>query len=318
MDNLMRSLLLMVLLMFFGCSSVEKKVIYQEASQEIKIDLVFEKEIRGDILGVSLSKPFGLALDNYGNIFLTDAGNNRIIKFDSSMNPLKQIGGFGSDEGLFNFPTYISIDNGLNLMVSDEKNQRISRYNSQLQYVDEVLFSDEDDPLKFGVPSGITFTNYGEIWIADRDNDQIAIYNNIGKYSHSLGQFGYSGGQLSSPEKIIRDADGDFLVCDAGNKRIVRYDEYANFIDEYSIYLFEYPTSLTIHDGRLFVLDSYSGSIFCLSKNGQFISEIGSKLLGDKTKLLNPSDIIFISKDKILISDRGNNRLVIGKLIIEE
>ncbi len=314
----MRILFLITLLMLLGCSTVEKKVIQQEVSQNVKINLVFEKEIKGSVLGEVLSKPYGLAMNFQGDIFVTDAGNNRILKFDSTLHPLKQFGGFGSDDGHLNFPTYLTFDNGLNLMVSDEKNQRVVRFNSRLLYVDQILFNDEDDPLKFGYPSGISFTNYGETWIADRDNNQIAIFNNIGKYSHSLGQFGYSGGQLSSPEKIVRDRNSDFLVCDAGNRRIVRYDEYANYISEYALDLFEYPQALVVHDNKIFVLDSYSGSIFCLQNNGQFIGEIGAKLLGDKTTLLNPSDLLFISKDKILISDTGNDRLVIGKLIIEE
>lgn len=314
----MRIFILIIILLSLGCSTVKKKVAQEELSQNIKINLVFEKEIKGSILGVSLSKPYGLAMDFQGDIFVTDAGNNRIVKFDSALHPIRQFGGFGSDEGHLNFPTYLTFDNGLNLMVSDEKNQRVVRFNSRLLYVDQILFSDEDDPLKFGYPSGISFTNYGETWIADRDNNQIAIFNNIGKYSHSLGQFGYSGGQLSSPEKIVRDKNNDFLVCDAGNNRIVRYDEYANYINEYVLDLFEYPQSLAIHDDKIFVLDSYSGSIFCLHKNGQFIGEIGAKLLGDKTKLLNPSDLLFISNDRILISDTGNDRLIIGKLIIDE
>ncbi len=318
MEAKMRILLMLILLVSISCSTVEKNVIRQEVSQSIKVDLVFEKEIKGVVFGLPLSKPFGLAVDFKGDVYVADAGNNRILKFDSTMNPLKLFGGFGSDQGLFNFPTYISFDNGLNLMVSDEKNQRIARFNSQLQYVDQILFSDIDDPLKFGYPSGITFTNYGEIWVADRDNNQIAIFNNIGKYSHSLGQFGYAGGQLSSPEKIIRDMNGDFLVCDAGNKRIVRYDEYANYLNEFSLDLFEYPSAVALQQDKLLVLDSDIGSIFIFKKSGQFIGEISSKLLGDKTNLLNPTDLLFISNDRIIISDTGNDRLVIGKLIIEE
>ncbi len=314
----MRIVCLMIFIVTLGCSSVDEKVIPQETTRQLQMNLVFEKELKGEFFGVPLNKPIGVALDYSGNIFIVDAGNNRVLKFDSKLNPLKQIGGFGASEGNFNFPTYISFDNGLNLMVSDEKNRRIARFNSQLQYVDEILFSDEEEPLKFGFPSGISFTNFGEVWIADRDNNQIAIFNNIGKYSHSLGEFGYSGGQLSSPEKIIRDFNGDFLVCDAGNKRVVRYDEYASFQTEFKHDYFEYPTAITIKDEKYFILDSYLGSIFCLDKNGYLIGEIDSKLLGDKANMFNPSDLIFISEDQLLITDTGNDRVVVGKLIIDE
>lgn len=313
----MRLFFLMIMLCTVGCSSTKKDSIPQE-TRAVKIDLVFLREIRGDIFNIPLRQPYGLALDYKGNVFLTDAGNNRIIKFDQDLKPLKQIGGFGSSEGQFNTPTFLSFDNGLNLMVSDEKNRRVARFNSQLIYVDQLDFTDEEDPLKFGYPSGVTFTNYGEVWVADRDNNQIVIFNNIGQYSHSLGEFGASGGQLISPEKIIHDELDNFIVCDAGNKRIVKYDSYGSFVTSYKNSEFVYPISVILQKQKIFVLDSELGSIFCLDKNGQMLDEIPSLLLGDKTQLLNPSDFIFLAPDKILIADTDNNRLVLGKLIIEE
>ena len=314
----MRIFLMMILLISLSCSSAKKSSASPQEVSQIKIDLVFEKEIRGVFFNLNMSKPYGLAVDFQKNIYLSDAGNNRIIKFDRDLKPLRQIGGFGSSEGQFNLPTYISFDNGLNMMVSDEKNRRVARFNSQLLYVDELEFTDEEDPLKFGYPSGITFTNYGEVWIADRDNNQIAIFNNIGKYSHSLGEFGASGGQLQSPEKIIRDQQDNFLVCDAGNKRIIKYDSYGSYVQDFKNVDFEYPISVLLYQDKMFVLDSELGSIFCMDKNGQMLAELPSLLLGDKTALLNPSDFIFIAPDKILIADTDNNRLVLGKLIIEE
>ncbi len=318
MRNYSLSFFLFAALLLLSCAAVENKNVLPEISKSFKIDFLFEKEIKGTFYGATLLKPFGLAVDFEGNVYLADAGNNRLLKFDSDFKATRKIGGLGTTEGSFNYPTFITFDNGLNLMVSDEKNQRVARFNSQLQYVDELLFFDEEDPLKFGYPSGISFTNYGETWVVDRDNSQVVIFNNIGQYSHSLGDYGYSGGQLSSPEKIIRDRNGEFLVCDAGNKRIVRYDEYGSYLNEYGRDIFEYPVAIALHNERMVVLDAALGSLIYLSKNGQFLGESGSKLLGDKSQLSNPSDFIFLSNDMILIADTGNDRLVVGKLIIEE
>ncbi len=47
-----------------------------------------------------------------------------------------------------------------------------------------------------------------------------------------MGDFGYSGEQLTSPEKIIIDLQDNFVVCDAGAGRIVKYDMFGSFVEE--------------------------------------------------------------------------------------
>lgn len=280
--------------------------------------LIFEKEIRGDVLGISLNNPFGLAVDFQGNIYLSDAGNDRIIKFNDSLKPLSQFGGYGAYEGGLNYPTFITFDNGLNMLVSDEKNRRVSRFNSQLNYVDQISLIDPDDPNRFGYPSGIGCTEYGEIWVADREDNQILVFNNVGNFDHILGDYGYAGGQLSSPEKIIRDKNSDFIVCDAGNKRMIIYDEYGNYKFELSSNEFEYPISAAVTKDHYFVLDSPLGEVIQMNKKKEIVAIFGPKLPGDKQLLTNPSDILFLPNNKVLISDSGNNRLVLARLIEEE
>ena len=313
-----RCLLYVLLTAFISCNQASKQPLPDETDRTETSFLVFEKEIKGEVLGITLDKPFGLAVDFQGNIYLSDAGNDRIIKFDNSLKPIAQFGGFGSQEGMMNFPTYLGFDNGLNLMVSDEKNRRISRFNSQLHYVDQIRFSDDDDPNKFGYPSGIAFTQHGEVWVADRENNQIMVFNNVGNFDHILGDFGYGGGQLASPEKIIRTKSGNFIVCDAGNQRLIVYDEYGTYKSEMESDEFSYPISLAVSKERFFILDSDLGVVFQTNKQMQIESEYGPKIPGDHTSLRSPSDLILLPDNGLLISDSGNNRLLLGRLIFEE
>lgn len=280
--------------------------------------LLVERVISGEIRNRILTKPYGLAVDFRGYVYIVDAGNNRLLRFTAEMKPDLDFGGYGSQQGLLNRPTFIQFDNGLNMMVSDEGNRRVSRYNSQLSFVDELKFYDDDDPLKFGYPSGVAFTDYGETWIADRDNDRVAVFDNVGSFDRFLGDFGYAGGQLDSPEKIVRDRGGSFFICDAGNQRLVMYDRYGNFDDEIELPDIEYPGAIDVEGRRIWVLDTHSGTVSCLNRRGEILLTVGPTLTGDDKALKRPSDILTVPPERLIISDSGNNRIIVCRIVYED
>ena len=48
------------------------------------------------------------------------------------------------------------------------------------------------------------------------------------QFDRFVGEFGYAGGGLSSPSKIVIDRHGG-IWHDVGNRRIAVYDEYGNY-----------------------------------------------------------------------------------------
>ena len=276
------------------------------------------KEVKGQILKNRLNQPVGLAVDFRGDIIVTDAGNDRLLKFDTDLTPKLETGGYGGQLGLLNRPTYLAFDNELNLMVADEGNRRLSRFNSSLNFVDEILFSDDEDPFKFGYPSGIAFTEYGEIWVADREKFQIAVFNNVGTFDRILGDDSYAGGRLSSPEKIVRDRQGNFIVCDAGNSRLVYFDSYGNLIRESNQSQWVYPVSVADDNRFMWVLDKSEGVLYCVNRREEIVFETGPNIPGTDTPLRQPSDIIFLLNGELLIADTGNNRLLLCRIAYED
>ncbi len=301
-----------------GCGKPSRPA--AESKQVIRpVTLLIEQEITGPVLGSSIKRPFGVAVDFRGIIFVCDAGNNRIVKFTSDFAPQDQTPGYGSSEGHLDQPTFITIDNGLNVFVSDVGNRRISRFDSRLYYVDEINLVDQDDPLKFGVPSGLALTAYGELWMADRERERIAIFNNVGTFQKFIGGFGYSGGQLSLPEKIVTNRTADkFFVCDAGNRRLVVYDSYGNYDRKIVNPDFNYPIAASMDKSdNLWVLDG-DGRIFYVTRGGEELFQSASRIPGSNIALQNPSDIAVLPDNRLLISDTGNNRLLVCKVIYEE
>lgn len=69
--------------------------------------------------------PQGVAVDQSGNIWITDEDNQRIQVFDSSGKFLFAFGSSGYEPGQFNQPNGLALDNDGNLYVADQSNGRV-------------------------------------------------------------------------------------------------------------------------------------------------------------------------------------------------
>ena len=72
--------------------------------------------------------PDGIAVDDSGNVYVSDYGNNRIQKFDSEWHLHHQVGHLGSGNGQFNDPEGVAVDNSGNVYVADSDNNRIQKF----------------------------------------------------------------------------------------------------------------------------------------------------------------------------------------------
>lgn len=306
--------------MLFALSCQPKPAGEERSESQISnlpLALMIEAEITGEILGLKLKEPGGLAGGDHGSIFLCDEANNRIVRFDSELIPRSDTKGYGGGEGMLSRPAYAWLDNTLNLIVADPGNRRLVWFDRQLHYVDELSLIDDDDPLKYGEVSSVGVTSYGELWVVDWEMGRVAIIDNTGKFDSYIGDFGYSGGELMRPEKIVADNHNGFWVCDAGNGRIVHYDGYGNFQEQLKDELIEYPISVALDDAGKWVLDGRTGRVlyFDIENNRQFVT--GPMLVGSNKPMKKPSDILLLSDNRLLISDTGNDRLLVCRIFYD-
>ncbi len=72
--------------------------------------------------------PWGIVVDGQGDVFVSDAGNQRVQKFDREGNFITQWGGFGNGDGQFNFPYGIAVDSRGSVFVVDSANTRVQQF----------------------------------------------------------------------------------------------------------------------------------------------------------------------------------------------
>ena len=320
MSRSIRLLLAVGLVAAFSACSRPPQLGHQESRSEQGRQpeaLIAERELSGVMLSQALRNPFAVAVDMRGSVYVCDAGNNRLIKLDTDLIPIKDHGGFGSAPGLLSSPAYLSVDNGLNLWVSETGNRRLSRFDSELNFVDQLDFADDSDLLKFGTPSGVAATEYGTLWVADRDKNRIAVFNNVGKFEQFVGDFGFSGGQLSQPEKLVLFGQENYAVCDPGNGRVAMYDSYGNFMRQVADFTIKAPVACAFAGPDLWVLDR-SGSLACFSSSGRKLFQTGPLLTGNAVALKGPSDLAVLARDRLLIADSGNDRLLLCQIVYQQ
>ena len=175
------------------------------------------------------SFPTGLA-NNGTHIFVSDTNNHRIQIFNASLGFEISIGSGepDSDDGNFDSPSGI-YHNGTHTIVADTGNNRIQIFDSQGQFA-----------LKFGStanlkePSDIVTTSFSEIYVSDSDGNRIQIFDSQGILVGTIDSkisTGFSKQITSIPlfvsdlqaDSLDFDSNGDLLVSDWNQKRIVKF-----------------------------------------------------------------------------------------------
>ena len=77
-----------------------------------------------------LNYPECVAVDSSNNVYVVDANNSRVEKFDGNGNYLGQWGSFGTNNGQFYFPGGIAVDSSNNVYVTAFYNDRVEKFDS--------------------------------------------------------------------------------------------------------------------------------------------------------------------------------------------
>lgn len=125
----------------------------------------------------ALSSPHGIAVakvDKKTFVYVTDAGNNRVVKFEysgSNLNYVKAAGSRGSGSSAFNGPAGIAADSCGNLWVADRNNNRIQILDKDLSFRSRFTAS-------FDRPTGLAFgTNTKQLFVVDSANAQVQKFS---------------------------------------------------------------------------------------------------------------------------------------------
>jgi len=146
----------------------------------------------GPATAAKLSGGFEVAVDAVGDLFIADAGNNRIRRVDATTGIITTVAGngtagFAGDGGPataaeLNSPAYIALDPAGNLYIADTSNNRVRRIDAATGVITTVAgggttgYGEEgasSTAVELNRPSSVALTPSGDLLIADTGDNVI-------------------------------------------------------------------------------------------------------------------------------------------------
>ena len=247
----------------------------------------------------SLNAPQGIAIDTYGDIFLADTGNGKVVadclasttqnedgtggntsnsfcSLSTYTNAITQLGtGFVS-------PVAIAIDGAESLYVLDSAvtGNPLTVINGQsLASTTLVSGTAAIGGSVLSGPMGLAMDGVTNLYIADTGNNRIIKVHQFGAtavntvvYVSNITTFG--GTKLSGPTGLAVDAAQNLYIADTGNNRVVEYSAtgVASVISTGSVTL-NAPYSVAVYpSGQLVVSDKTNGVVFVTGTSSAVLS----------------------------------------------
>ncbi len=165
--------------------------------------------------------PRGLTVDDKGNIYVCDTGNNRIVVIEAlpSGKILREFGSFGVMPGEFSEPVGITFAPPDQLYICDVGNRRIQVLDTNGRFRREIRvpgwLPDEDADGKKKIPVGldpyIAVRNDGAILVSDANLGVLYYFDASGNEIYSLAQK-----IVMQPKGLTFGPDGTLYVADVG------------------------------------------------------------------------------------------------------
>jgi hypothetical protein len=164
----------------------------------------------------------GVAVDLAGNIYVGDAGNHRIQKFDSTGAFITAWGTSGTGDNQFNTPMGVAVDSSSDVYVVDSVNDRVQKFSSTGTFITKWGSNGSGDG-QFSGPQGIAVDSSGTVYVADTGNNRIQKFTNAGTFIEACGSAGSGDGEFNSPGDVAVDATGNLYVVDSGADRVQKF-----------------------------------------------------------------------------------------------
>ena len=249
--------------------------------------------------------PFSVGVDPAGNVYIADAGNNRIRKVDVTTGVITTVAGNGTagsggDGGpataaQLNSPRGVAVDSAGNIYIADINNDRVRKVDaggtiSTFAGTGSGGYNGDGIPANTAKVSGVhdvAVDTAGNVYIGDQGNSRIRkVDTSTGLISTvaGSGNGGFSGdgglataADLSGPSSPVVDAGGNLYFADIGNNRIRKVDA--------------------------------NGIITTFAGGGSPADNLGDGLAPTDGRLIQPHGTAIDADGRLLIADLGHRRI---------
>ena len=238
------------------------------------------------------------------------------------------IGQTGSRPGQLSGPSDVFIDKEGNLWVADTNNNRVSKYSGDGTYVSGLGgFGSE---FQFNQPWSLTVADDGAAFVADTWNHKIVKFDGDGNKVKEWGGGGQlkdedGDGKLDSddpfklfgPREITLSPEGNVLITDTGNNRVIEYTGDGEFVRQFgqkgasgAPTDFSEPVGIELADnGDIYVGDFWNKRVVIFDKDLAFRTQITVDEWGS-TAVTDRPYMALLPDGRLLVTDPTNGKII--------
>ena len=246
----------------YGVNSGDNCIIYNSSMYAISIYGLDDNHTK-------FNRPWGIAANNSGVVYVVDRGNARVVKLFNNGNELEyvdEIGGPGDAPGKFIDPRGVAIDNSGRFYVTDAALGRVTVFDSTLQLIN--IWEGFIDP------DGIAVIGFGDKWsyypntafavVTDSLHQRIRKLSLEGELQAEIHERDLSLFEMSF-DYVAIDFHNQILATDSNNGCIHKFDRNLNYLSRFGRsgtgdYEFDEPRGIALH--------RHFGQIFISERNG--------------------------------------------------
>jgi len=256
-------------------------------------------------------KPFGIALDEAGNLCLTDPGARAVCYFEWDQKRFSRWNAVGSFA--FISPVGIAKHGGV-FYVADSGQQKVAAFNEDGELLFEIAEGLER-------PVGVAIAG-GTLWVADAKAHCVFGYTLDGRLVTTIGHRGAGPGEFNYPTYVCADDQGRLFVTDSMNFRIQVLDEQGAFHTAWgqagdTSGSLSRPKGLAVDArGNVYVVDALFDNVQIFDGDGRLLLYWGSAGSGPGEFWL-PAGIAVGRDDRIFVVDSYNQRIQVFRYLDE-
>ena len=160
----------------------------------------------------------GVAVSRSGQVYVTDAEGNQVVKITHFDRVGRGFGGIGYGSGELARPAGLAVAEDGKVYVADQENDRIVAFDAfgglVAAWGEEVLKS----------PAGVAVAPHGTVVVADTGRHRVVFFD--GRRHQVIGEMGRAGDgpmAFDAPKGVAVDLDGYLYVLDSGNGRVQKF-----------------------------------------------------------------------------------------------
>ncbi len=254
--------------------------------------------------------PQYVAVDDSGNVYVTDLGNARVQKFDNDGEFLHSWGSKGTGKSEFHSPAGIAVG-GNYVYVADHDLNVIKKFDLNGNFISS-WGSTGTEAGKLKLPNGIAVSKDDFVYVVDTANARVQKFDSSGKFVSIIGSSGTGDGKFLTPLGIAVDSDGNIFVADSGNNRIQKFNSNGVFLVSYNAAsggIKISPDGIDIDSsGNIIVADAGGSRIVVLDKDGNTVTSFG-KAGSSNSQFKLPKDVALDSDGDLFVVDSSNHRI---------